>query len=78
MTTDYDPIAEQYKRSKLQLWRTHIESFSLIGLELHSASFSEVRWHAPRLSPEGESAFGREFWASFLDHSPIAFIECVK
>jgi hypothetical protein len=22
MTTDYDPIAEQYKRSKLQPWRT--------------------------------------------------------
>jgi toxoflavin synthase len=46
--------------------------------ELHSAGFSEVRWHAPRLSPEGESAFGREFWAGFLDHAPIAFIECVK
>jgi ubiquinone/menaquinone biosynthesis C-methylase UbiE len=46
--------------------------------ELRSAGFREVRWHAPRLSPEGESAFGREFWATFLDHSPITFIECVK
>jgi ubiquinone/menaquinone biosynthesis C-methylase UbiE len=46
--------------------------------ELHAAGFSEVRWHAPRLSPEGESAFGRVFWNRFLDHSPIAFIECVK
>jgi toxoflavin synthase len=45
---------------------------------LGEAGFSEIRWHAPRLSPEGESAFGREFWATFLDASPVAFIECVK
>ena len=32
MTTDYDPIAEQYKRSKLQPWRTHIEAYTLVDL----------------------------------------------
>ncbi len=32
MTTDYDPIAEQYKRSKQQPWRTHVEAFSLLAL----------------------------------------------
>ena len=32
MTTDYDPIAEQYKRAKLQSWRTHVESFTLMNL----------------------------------------------
>jgi hypothetical protein len=32
MTTDYDPIAEQYKRSKLQPWRTYIEAFTLMDL----------------------------------------------
>ncbi|HEY2894391.1 MAG TPA: class I SAM-dependent methyltransferase [Pirellulales bacterium] len=32
MTTDYDPIAEQYQRSKQQPWRTHIESFTLMEL----------------------------------------------
>lgn len=32
MPTDYNPIAEQYKRAKLQPWRAHIESFTLIGL----------------------------------------------
>jgi ubiquinone/menaquinone biosynthesis C-methylase UbiE len=46
--------------------------------ELRSAGFTEVRWHAARLSPEGESAYGREFWATFLARSPISFIECVK
>jgi len=30
MTTDYDPIAEQYQRSKQQPWRTYIESFTLM------------------------------------------------
>ncbi|WP_437227067.1 class I SAM-dependent methyltransferase [Planctomicrobium sp. SH661] len=32
MTTDYDPIAEQYKRSKQQPWRTYIEAYSLLNL----------------------------------------------
>lgn len=32
MTTDYDPIAEQYQRSKLQPWRTFIESFTLMEI----------------------------------------------
>jgi ubiquinone/menaquinone biosynthesis C-methylase UbiE len=45
---------------------------------LRSAGFREVRWHAPRLSSEGESQFGRGFWGAFLDHSPITFLECVK
>jgi len=30
MTTDYDPIAEQYKRSKQTPWRTHIECYTLL------------------------------------------------
>ncbi len=32
MTTNYDPIVEQYKRSKQQPWRTHIEAYSLLNL----------------------------------------------
>jgi toxoflavin synthase len=32
MTTDYDPIAEQYKRSKQQPWRTYIEAITLMEL----------------------------------------------
>ena len=30
MTTNYDPIAEQYKMSKLQPWRAHVEGFILL------------------------------------------------
>ena len=32
MTTDYDPIAEQYKLSKQQPWRLSIESYGLLDL----------------------------------------------
>ena len=32
MNTDYNPIAEQYKRSKYQPWRTFVESFTLMAL----------------------------------------------
>jgi ubiquinone/menaquinone biosynthesis C-methylase UbiE len=32
MTTDYNLIAEEYKRAKLQPWRRHIELYTLFGL----------------------------------------------
>lgn len=32
MTTNYDPIAEQYKRSKQQPWRTFVECYTLMNL----------------------------------------------
>jgi SAM-dependent methyltransferase len=43
---------------------------------LRAAGFRQIRWHPPRLSPEGEAAFGREFWKDFLEHSPITVLEC--
>ncbi len=49
----------------------HEEAFRLAG-------FREIRWHRPSLSPDGEAANGRDFWVSFLDHSPVIFIECFK
>ncbi len=42
---------------------------------LRGAGFSEIGWPALRLSPEGGAA---SFWADFLDHPPIALIECVR
>ena len=43
-----------------------------------AAGFREIRWHEPRVSPEGEAAHGRPFWTDFLNNSPITLIECVK
>jgi ubiquinone/menaquinone biosynthesis C-methylase UbiE len=42
------------------------------------AGFREIRWHAPRLSPEGLRANDREFWSDFLEHPPVTFIVCVQ
>jgi len=43
-----------------------------------SAGFREVRWHRPRLSPQGELASDRDGWASFLGSPPVIFIECLN
>ena len=43
-----------------------------------AAGLREVHWHAPEVSPEGLREFGRGYWADFLAHPPVAFIECVK
>ncbi len=45
---------------------------------LRKAGFQTIRWHAPRLSPEGLPSSAQDFWSTFLDHSPVAFIECIK
>jgi toxoflavin synthase len=57
-----------------------IENYYL-SLQTHEAAlravgFRDIRWHQVLLSPEGEAVDGREFWAAFLDHSPITVIEC--
>jgi ubiquinone/menaquinone biosynthesis C-methylase UbiE len=50
---------------------THEEAF-------RQAGFREVRWHAPKLSPEGLLEKDREFWSRLLDHPPVTFIECLR
>jgi len=60
----------------------HIENYYL-DVETHEdafrkAGFRRIGWHAPKLSPEGLQVHDREFWSPFLNHSPVAFIDCVK
>ncbi|MEX2112936.1 MAG: methyltransferase domain-containing protein [Pirellulales bacterium] len=43
---------------------------------LRGAGFRDVRWHVPRLAPEHRDQ--HDAMATFLDQSPITFIECVK
>jgi ubiquinone/menaquinone biosynthesis C-methylase UbiE len=43
-----------------------------------TAGFGSVHWHEPQLSPAGRAEHGSEFWAPFLKHPPIIFIECQK
>jgi SAM-dependent methyltransferase len=42
------------------------------------AGLGAVRWHRPEISPEGIAEFGADYWANFLRHPPVIFIECVK
>jgi ubiquinone/menaquinone biosynthesis C-methylase UbiE len=45
---------------------------------LRLAGFRHVRWHPPRLSPQGLAEPGPDHWADFLKAPPIAFIEACK
>ena len=44
---------------------------------LRAAGFRDVHWHQPMLSPEGDSAYGHDYWLTLLDHPPLIFMECV-
>jgi SAM-dependent methyltransferase len=45
---------------------------------LREAGFRDIRWHEPRLMPEGAAAEGEAFWEDFLSSPPIIFIECAR
>lgn len=71
------------------IWRIFLENGSFeienyfLDQQIHenalrAAGFREIIWRAPRVSPEGEASFGRDFWKPFLDYPTVAFIECVK
>ncbi len=43
-----------------------------------SAGFSSIRWHQPRLSPQGEASCEAGYWTELLSHPPLICLECVK
>lgn len=43
---------------------------------LHAAGFQQVMWHNPELSPEIRDTAERQYWAEFLAHPPVVFLEC--
>jgi len=52
-----------------------------LGISTHEAVFAEagfrnVDWYAPRLMPDGAAMYGEAYWADFMQHPPITFIEC--
>jgi toxoflavin synthase len=70
-------------------WTFHLEDgpFSVenyfLSVETHeealrAAGFCDVRWHQPLLSPEGDAAYGRDYWSALLNYPPVIFIECFR
>jgi toxoflavin synthase len=64
-------------------WAFHLDTGTLPVVNYHldrpahegalrSAGFREIRWHRPQAESPGEH------WDLFLEHPPIALIECVK
>jgi ubiquinone/menaquinone biosynthesis C-methylase UbiE len=45
---------------------------------IRKAGFRDIRWHSPKLAPEGLRAHDAEFWSMMLTSSPIILIECTK
>ena len=45
---------------------------------MQAAGLENIRWHQPRVSPEGLQRWGESYWRPFLANSPIAFFECTK
>jgi ubiquinone/menaquinone biosynthesis C-methylase UbiE len=79
----------QWQEGTPILWTFHLEDgpFSIenyhLGVAAHEeaferAGFSEVRWHSPALSPEALKDFDRDYWSTFMDFPPVAFIECIR
>jgi ubiquinone/menaquinone biosynthesis C-methylase UbiE len=70
-------------------WRFHLDdgAFDIenyfLSVATHEAAlrqsgFQTVRWHPPKLSPDGLKEYDQQHWSSFLEQPPVTFIECVK
>lgn len=50
---------------------------------IHAWAFAEaglrnLRWHPPRVAPEGLAEYSQDFWADFLRFKPAIFLDCEK
>lgn len=46
--------------------------------ECRAAGFDAIRWHPPRLSPQGAAAFAPGYWDDLLARPPLTCLECVR
>ncbi len=56
----------------------HYFSSAAFEWALQSAGFEQVQWHSTRISPEGLHKYGADFWADYLTHPSVVFIESIK
>lgn len=43
---------------------------------LKECGFREICWHTPEVSPLGIEEYGSEYWRTFLENSPVIFLDC--
>jgi ubiquinone/menaquinone biosynthesis C-methylase UbiE len=43
---------------------------------LTDAGFTDIRWHALRLDPEGQARFGPDYWSEYLHNPPVVGLTC--
>ena len=81
-------VAGEWREGAPVTWTFFLEdsTFTLenyhLSVEIHEtalrrAGFREIRWHAPRLSPEGAARHDAAFWEPFFATPPITVMECV-
>lgn len=82
-------VAGDWREGASIIWKFHlsdgvfeIENYHL-DTTIHEeafrrAGFQQIHWHDPRLSPAGLEVQDHSFWSSFLEHPPVALIECVR
>ena len=56
----------------------YLLSTSTVEHALHAAGFTEICWHKPRVSAEGQRSFGEQHWMAFLELPPVVFLSCTK
>ena len=48
-----------------------VQFYQWIGLR-------DLRWHPPRVAPDGLARYGPGFWDDFLEMKPVVCLECRK
>jgi len=83
-------VAGEWREGAPITWTFHLDDGRTFSIEnynlpvsahdeaLRAAGFRSIRWHKPRVSPDGIAAHGAGFWKTFLDSAPVTFIECAK
>jgi ubiquinone/menaquinone biosynthesis C-methylase UbiE len=82
-------VAGEWREGAPVKWQLHlengpieIENYHLTPAtheeECRAAGLDAIRWHAPRLAPQGEAAFAPGYWDDFLAQPPVICLECVK
>ncbi len=61
-----------------ELFRFEIYHFERATYEaaLTAAGFTDIRWHAIELDPEGIAACGADYWDEYLDNPPVIGLSC--